>query len=158
MRRQWKKGMKTIKIKLKKRREMKKASEKLNRLRVPHLPPKPLLLFDGNCGFCRKWVGRWRALTGDQVSYEPYQEAAARFPEINPERYKHSLQLIQIDGQVLQGAEAVFTSLKVIIYLRWLSWGYDFVPGVSRLSEWFYRKVAENRNRVWMKSACCKKY
>jgi len=137
---------------------MKNDSKNLNSLRVSNLPPKPLLLFDGDCGFCRKWVGRWHALTGDQVSYEPYQEAAPRFPEIAPERYKHSLQLIQTDGQVLQGAEAVFTSLKVVIYLRWLSWFYDFVPGFSVLSEWCYRKIAENRNRVWMNSACCKKH
>ena len=137
---------------------MKNGSKELNGLKVSHLPPKPLLLFDGDCGFCRKWVGRWRALTGDRVSYEPYQAASSRFPEIDPERYKHSLQLIQTDGQVLQGAEAVFTSLEVVVYLRWLRWSYDFLPGVSRLSEWIYRKVAANRNRVWMNSACCKKH
>jgi predicted DCC family thiol-disulfide oxidoreductase YuxK len=150
--------MKTIKIRLGKRREMKNSSKIFSRLKVSNFPSKPVLLFDGDCGFCRKWVGRWRALTGDRVSYEPYQEASSRFPEIDPERYKRSLQLVQTDGQVLQGAEAVFTSLKVVIYLRWLSWGYDFVPGVSWLSEWCYRKVAENRNRVWMNSACCKKH
>ncbi len=125
-------------------------------LQVSNRPLKPLLLYDGDCGFCRKWIGRWKALTGDRVFYEPYQEAAARFPEIDPRRFTESLQLIQPDGGVLQGAEAVFKSLEGVIYLRWLNWGYGRVPGFAGLSEWVYRKVAENRHRVWMNKACCK--
>ncbi|HXL72674.1 MAG TPA: DUF393 domain-containing protein [bacterium] len=135
---------------------METTSKNLNRPRVSNLPLKPLLLFDGDCGFCRKWVGRWKALTGDRVFYEPYQEAASRFPEIDPRRFTQSVQLVQPDGEVLQGAEAVFKSLESVIYLRWLIWSYGRVPGFTRLSEWFYRKVAENRGRVWMKKSCCK--
>jgi predicted DCC family thiol-disulfide oxidoreductase YuxK len=135
---------------------METTSKNLNRPRVSNLPPKPLLLFDGDCGFCRKWVGRWKALTGDRVLYEPYQEAASRFPEIDPRRFTQSVQLVQPDGEVLQGAEAVFKSLESVIYLRWLTWSYGRVPGFAGLSEWFYRKVAENRGRVWMKKPCCK--
>jgi lipase maturation factor 1 len=137
---------------------MKMASKNSNRPRASNPPLKPLLLYDGNCGFCRKWVGRWKALTGDQVFYEPYQEAVSRFPEIDPQRFTQSLQLILPNGEVLQGAEAVFKSLESVIYLRCLNWSYDHVPGFSGLSEWFYRKVADNRNRVWMNKACCKKH
>jgi predicted DCC family thiol-disulfide oxidoreductase YuxK len=137
---------------------MKTASKNLNKLQVSNSPLKPLLLYDGNCGFCRKWVGRWRALTRDQVLYEPYQEAAPRFPEIDPQRFTQSLQLILPNGEVLQGAKAVFKSLENIIYLRWLIWSYDHVSCFSGLSEWFYRKVAENRHRVWMNRVCCKKH
>jgi len=139
---------------------MGKTKESLNHSgypKVSHPPVKPLILFDGYCGFCRKWVGWWRALTGDRVLYEPYQEAGPRFPEIDPQRYTQSLQLVQPDGLVLQGAEAVIQSLEGIFYLRWLSWAYRHVPGFSILSEWLYRKVAENRHRVWMNTACCKK-
>jgi lipase maturation factor 1 len=93
---------------------METTSKNLNRPRVSNLPLKPLLLFDGDCGFCRKWVGRWKALTGDRVFYEPYQEAASRFPEIDPRRFTQSVQLVQPDGEVLQGAEAVFKSLESV--------------------------------------------
>ena len=32
---------------------------------APHIlvrdaPPKPLLIFDGDCHFCRRWIERWR--------------------------------------------------------------------------------------------------
>jgi predicted DCC family thiol-disulfide oxidoreductase YuxK len=33
----------------------------------------PLLIFDGDCGFCRIWVEYWKRLTGDLVAYGPYQ-------------------------------------------------------------------------------------
>ena len=38
-------------------------------------PPqaRPLLLYDGDCGFCRLWVSRWRGITGEHVDYEPFQ-------------------------------------------------------------------------------------
>ena len=32
----------------------------------------PLLVFDGDCGFCRYWVEYWRQLTGERVNYRPY--------------------------------------------------------------------------------------
>jgi len=59
-------------------------------------PPKPLMVFDGDCGFCRKWVNRWKFLTGDRVDYEPYQTAAVRFPEIPLEYFKESVQFVDL--------------------------------------------------------------
>ncbi len=136
--------------------KMNTGSKKSLKPRVSNLPLKPILLYDGNCGFCRKWVGRWKILTKDQVLYEPYQEAASRYPEIDPRRFTQSVQLVQTNGEVFQGAEAVFKSLESVIYLRWLIWSYGRVPGFAGLSEWVYRKVAENRHRSWMNRACCK--
>jgi lipase maturation factor 1 len=39
------------------------------RVAVP--PARPLLLFDGKCAFCRVWIARWKAMTGDRVDYAP---------------------------------------------------------------------------------------
>jgi lipase maturation factor 1 len=47
-------------------------------------PDKPLLLYDGECGFCKLWIARWKTATGGLVDYAPSQEAAERFPEISP--------------------------------------------------------------------------
>ena len=54
---------------------------------APHIvvrnpPPKPLLIFDGDCHFCRRWIERWREITAGAVEYAPSQEVAERFPEI----------------------------------------------------------------------------
>src|SRR5437773_2587310 len=39
--------------------------------RVANPPAKPLLIFDGECGFCRRWIERWQAKTGDRIDYRP---------------------------------------------------------------------------------------
>src|SRR6185503_17174184 len=49
---------------------------------------RPIMIFDGNCGFCGIWIDYWKRLTGDSILYEPYQEAADRFPRIPRENFQ----------------------------------------------------------------------
>jgi len=60
--------------------------------------PAPLLIFDGDCGFCRVWVEYWKRLTGNHLKYEPYQKVADRFPDVPRERFAHSVHLALPDG------------------------------------------------------------
>ena len=89
---------------------------------------KPIMLFDGDCGFCRYWIERWRRKTGCAVDYEPYQEKVAEFPEIPLRRFEEAVQLIMPDGKVYSAAEAVFQTL-----------------GVSEKCRWFLRLYEKNR-------------
>ncbi len=41
-------------------------------------PDKPLLVYDGQCAFCRMWIDRWKTITGDSVEYVTSAEYAAR--------------------------------------------------------------------------------
>ena len=59
-------------------------------LRVSNRPPKPLMIWDGECHFCKRWIERWREITAGKVDYATYQEAAARFPEIPVEQFQAS--------------------------------------------------------------------
>lgn len=68
---------------------------------------RPLVVFDGSCGFCRKWIVRWQDLTGDSVDYKPSSEVAADFPDIPPGEFERAVQLIRPDGSRVSGAEAV---------------------------------------------------
>jgi predicted DCC family thiol-disulfide oxidoreductase YuxK len=117
-------------------------------MRVPNPPAKPLLVFDGDCGFCRTWVARWRRALGDHVAYEPFQTAAARFPTIPRARFRRAVQLILPDGQVLEAAEAVLRSLALAPDRRggrrWLA-AYRQMPGARPVFELGYRWVAEHR-------------
>ena len=76
-------------------------------------PPaeRPLMVFDGDCGFCRYWIGRWRDATGGRVDYEPYQKVAAGYPEIPQGAFEKAVQFIETDGRVTSGADAVFRAL-----------------------------------------------
>src|ERR1700678_3035384 len=91
-------------------------------VRVKSPPPMPLLIFDGECGFCRRWVGRWKNATGEAVTYLPLQDpaVATQFPEIPREDMEESIHLVLPDGSVYYGAEAVFRSLAAGGRERWL--------------------------------------
>jgi predicted DCC family thiol-disulfide oxidoreductase YuxK len=110
-------------------------------------PPKALLLYDGDCEFCASWVRRWRRTTGDRIDYLPFQDpcVAAQFPELPAARLDSSVQLIQQDGTVCGGAEAVFRVLSFTPRRRWLLNRYQHSRVFARLSEWGYRCVAGNR-------------
>jgi predicted DCC family thiol-disulfide oxidoreductase YuxK len=113
---------------------------------VAQPPDKPLLIFDGDCTFCRCWIARWKQITDGRVDYAPLQSEAIAtdFPEISREQTESAVHLIEPDGRVTRGAEAVFRSLAVA--RRWPLWMYENVPGVAPTTEFAYRIVARHRS------------
>src|SRR6266581_2176456 len=115
-------------------------------LRVSNPPAKPLLIWDGECDFCRLWIERWREITGGKVNYATFQEAAERFPEIPVDQFTRAMAFIKPDGDVFFAAEAVYRSLAHRRSRRWLAWSYDRVPGFAAVSETGYGFIARHRN------------
>jgi len=109
-------------------------------------PPKPLLIFDGDCAFCRFWIRRWQQITRDGVEYLPLQDdrARARFPELAREQLERSVHFIESDGRVYRGAEAVFRSQQCA--RRWPLWLYENIPAAAAVSETAYAFVAAHRS------------
>ena len=95
---------------------------------------KPLLIYDGTCGFCKIWIDYWRRLTGDRVDYAPSQEVGEKYPQISKKEFAEAVQLVRGDGTVAGGARAVFETL-----------GYKKVP-FAPVMEWGYRIVASHRD------------
>jgi predicted DCC family thiol-disulfide oxidoreductase YuxK len=116
-------------------------------LRVASPPPRPRLIFDGDCGFCRRQAARWRRATGDAVDYLPFQDetVAKQHPEIPREEFERSIHLIFPDGSVCSGAEAVFRSLAAGGVHRRLLWCYRKVPFFAGLADLIYKQVAARR-------------
>jgi lipase maturation factor 1 len=116
-------------------------------LHVTSPPAKPLLVFDGDCNFCILWVRRWEQMTGDAVDYLPAQDPtiATRFPEIPPEQFQTAVQLIETDGTVYSGAEAVFRTRVGNPAWHWQLHWYEQSKLFAGSSEWAYRLVAGNR-------------
>src|SRR5216117_683742 len=115
-------------------------------LRVSNPPPKPLMIWDGECHFCKRWIERWREITAGDVDYATYQEAAVRFPEIPVEQFKRAVAFIEPDGEAFFAAEAVYRSLRYRSSRKWLAWNYDHVPGFAAISETAYKFIAHNRS------------
>ena len=107
---------------------------------------RPVLIFDGKCGFCRIWIDYWRIITGDSIEYAPSQEVGEHYPQIPKTDFATSVQLVQQDGTVLQGARAVFETFHHSPSHRFLLWLYNHIPLIALLTEWGYKKVAAQRN------------
>ena len=116
------------------------------RLRVSNSPTKPLMIWDGECLFCKMWIERWREMTAGKVDYATYQQAASQFPEIPLDQFKHAMAFIEPDGKTFFAAEAVYRSLQYRSSRKWLEWSYDHVPGFSAISESAYKFIARHRS------------
>src|SRR6266496_1127621 len=114
-------------------------------LRVSNPPPKPLMIWDGACHFCKRWIERWREITAGNVDYATYQDAAARFPDISIEQFKRAVAFIEPDGKAFFAAEAIYRSLRYRSPRRWLAWSYDHIPGLATISETAYKVIARHR-------------
>lgn len=117
---------------------------------LPHVaspPARSVLVFDGECGFCRYWIARWRYRTGDAVEYLPFQDpqVTQRFPELPRERVARAVQLIDADGRVFEGAHALFRMLAGS-GRRTPLWLYQKLPGCAAITERTYRFVADHRS------------
>ena len=100
---------------------------------------KPILLYDGNCGFCKIWIRYWQKLTGDRIEYAPSQEVGEHYPQIPPRAFSEGVQLVRPDGTVASGARAVFESLD-------RQKTYEGSRIVRGLSEFAYRVIASHRS------------
>jgi predicted DCC family thiol-disulfide oxidoreductase YuxK len=122
-------------------------------VQVASPPTKPLLVYDGDCRFCLLWIRRWHQATGDRIEYLPYQDPriATQFPEIPRPQFESAVQLIQPDGTVYGGAEAVFRSRAYGPHAQWLVDCYQHWPAFAGLTEWAYHFVARHRTFFsWM--------
>src|SRR3990172_2571866 len=118
----------------------------VNPLRVAQPPAgRPVLLYDGECTFCRMWVDRWRAAAADKLDVEPSQTAGPRFPEIPPTDFYRAVHLVETDGRVFSGAEAILRARKIAIGRSMLLRAYERLPGFAPATDVTYRLVAGHR-------------
>src|ERR1043165_5272674 len=87
----------------------------------------PLMVFDGDCRFCRAWIEYWKELTGARVEYVPFQEAAAEFPDIEREEFAASVQIFLNGRERRSGAYAALTALA-IGGRNGALWAYEHLP------------------------------
>lgn len=107
----------------------------------------PVILYDGDCSFCKVWIDYWRSLSGDRVEFLPYQSAAAQF-DVPVEDCRKAVQLVTPEGRY-GGAEAVVRFLDGIPGYGWWYWCYRFIPGFAALASFAYRLIANHRNAAY---------
>jgi predicted DCC family thiol-disulfide oxidoreductase YuxK len=106
---------------------------------------RPLLVYDGECSFCRRALVLWRRAARGRVDDAPFQLVAERFPGVPVDRFRAALHLRDDDGRWWSGAAAAFRGLGFVpghgLWLRL----YLRVPVFAAASEVAYRFVARHR-------------
>ena len=109
----------------------------------------PLVIYDGECMFCRRQLGNLKRFSGGRFEAISFREPGffERHPEVTPEECQKAIQFVSAEGRKYSGAEAVarIVSLNPI----WLpvKWIY-FVPGLRRLWDVVYENISLNRYKI----------
>lgn len=111
-------------------------------------PPKdkPLLVYDGNCGFCKYWIIKWKRLTQNHVTYTPFQKAAKNLADIPEHYFKEAVRFIDLEGNVGNGPEAAYQTLQYKNSYRFLARWYSKYSLFRKISDYGYQWVADHRN------------
>ena len=114
--------------------------------RTKYLPgDKPIMAWDGNCGFCHYWVLRWKMFSGDKIIYEPYTKVADKFPDIELRYFRQAVRLIDVDGRIYSGPAAAFRSFRYGKKYRWLMPLYEKCKIAEFIADHTYRFISKNR-------------
>lgn len=114
-------------------------------------PPKnkPLMVYDGNCGFCKYWVIKWKLMSGDSIEYQPFQKVASSFKDINAKHFAEAVRFIDMDGKVYSGPGAAYYTYFIKGKVKFLYKAYKNKNWFRRLNDIVYQWVADNRDFVF---------
>ena len=114
-----------------------------------HPDPRGWVLYDGDCPFCRRMVGRFRSLLEHQgFSLTPLQTPWVRKRLALPDdELLAQMLLLTSDNRCYGGADAL------VEIARHLWWGWPLfalsrLPGARSLLSVGYRRVAERRHSL----------
>lgn len=111
---------------------------------------RPVLLWDGGCGFCRRWVRRVEQWDRDGRIETLAATDRAKYPELlnlSDHRLRHAMHLVTPTGHVFAGGRAVAEILRLLPGWRWLTWVFR-VPGVGWAVDRGYDWVAARRHKL----------
>ena len=119
------------------------------------LPGADIVIYDGECQFCRKQVARLHRLDGkDRLAYMSLHDPSARTrcPNLSHEQLLEQMYVIDQKGRQFGGASA-FRYLSHRLPKLWPLAPLMHLPFSLPLWQWLYRQVAIRRYR-WNKPEC----
>ncbi len=118
---------------------------------------QPVLLYDGDCGFCRRWIARlerWDVRSRIRCVPAAERSGVAGLPPISETALQQAMHLVTPDGRVHAGGLAMTAMLPYLpggSVLRLLF----RVPGVQAITNRVYRWVAEHRHDLGSDGPAC---
>jgi len=126
------------------------AGGKFNRSMNGPSNEKSVVVYDGECAFCRGQIARirrWDRL--GLFEYLPRQTPGItdRFPALAHQDFNTGMRLILPDQTIRVGADAVHEIARRLPRWRWLAWLYR-IPGLHALARAAYAWVAAHRQSL----------
>jgi len=112
-----------------------------------------IVLYDGQCGFCSRWVKYWAATIarrGFEIASLDEAWVAERVG-MPHQQLITDIRLLTAGGELISGAD-VYLYVTRRIWWAWPFYAIFSLPGLNRLIHVGYRWFARNRHRV--SSAC----
>lgn len=119
--------------------------EKLEKTKYPP-KDKSMMVWDGDCGFCKYWIIRWQKVTGTRIEYVPYQQVHELFKDIDVKHFKLAVRLIEPNGKIYNGPEAAYRAYQYGEEKEYLLLMYRKFDWFRDLSDRGYDWIAHNRS------------
>ena len=111
-------------------------------------PAAPLFVFDGDCGFCRKWSTWLQRHIGDAATFVPSQSIDIGAFGLTPDDVATASYWVDERGRTYRGNRSFARALRHA-GLGWrLAAALSDLPGVRLLTATIYRAVVRNRHRL----------
>lgn len=111
------------------------------------------LLFDSHCPLCcrfKSWVARWDREGAIRILPLDDTTISQRFPDLDLERARRELTVLNRLGQRFEGIEALRQLTAALPGISGLKWVYQ-LPGVTPALGRVYRAIHRNRRRLCLK-------
>lgn len=111
---------------------------------------KPVVLFDGECNFCRSQIDLIRRMDGkDRLVMLSLHDPSVRerFPDLTKDQLMEQMWIVTADGRRFGGAFAV-RYLATILPILWPIMPLMYIPYSMHVWQPLYRFVARNRYRI----------
>lgn len=111
---------------------------------------RPVLLYDGHCAFCTREVQRLERRARGRVDIDSFRGTGVldRYPGVTHEACMREIKLVDSDGAVYGGAEAIVRSLQAGGSLAGRLAGLYFLSIVRPVADEVYAFVARRRYRI----------
>ena len=118
---------------------------------------RPILLYDGHCAFCRRWVERFKRWDRKRkIDFVPSQQRdrISGLPPISDSALDRAMHLVLPEGTVLSGGRALRAILRYLPGGPLLGAAF-LIPGVPALTNRGYDWVAARRHRFGCGDTAC---
>jgi predicted DCC family thiol-disulfide oxidoreductase YuxK len=118
-----------------------------------HEPAKGWVLYDGDCGFCSRWLQFWEPT----LAKHGFERVALQEPwvmkklQLPADQLLHDIRLLTREGKLVSGAD-VYLQVTRRIWWAWSFYAVFSLPGFNWLIHTCYRWFARNRycvSRAW---------